>query len=99
MVSEINQAIRWLKKNSDLYQLNSERIVLMGGSAGAHLSLLAAYAPDQPEFQPTHGSGDTSVRGVIAFYPPVDLHEMFSKPLGRSEAAPRPVDKVANAMI
>jgi acetyl esterase/lipase len=99
MVSEVNQAILWLKKNSARFQLNPERIVLMGGSAGAHLSLLAAYAPGQPEFQPAQASGDTSVRGVIAFYPPVDLHEMFSKPLGRSEAAPHPVDKVANAMI
>jgi acetyl esterase/lipase len=70
MVTEVKQAILWLKENSPAHGVDPERVVLMGGSAGAHLALLAAYTPNPPAFQPTSDSGDTSVRGVVASYPP-----------------------------
>ena len=50
-----------------------ERIVLMGGSAGGHLALLAAYTPGHPALPPPQASADTSVRGVVAYYPPTDF--------------------------
>ena len=49
----------------------------MGGSAGAHLALLAAYTPGHLAFRPRNISGDESVRGVIAYYPPVDFYELY----------------------
>ncbi len=99
MVSEVNQAILWMKENSRLYQIDPERIVLIGGSAGAHLNLLAAYAPKQPEFQPPGESGDTSVRGVVAFYPAVDLRDMYAQTHRQYPQQPRPVDTIANALF
>ena len=76
MVMEVNQAVLWLKRKAPDYGVDPEKIVLMGGSAGAHLSLLAAYAPGEPAFQPPQMQGDTSVCAVVAFYPPVDLAEL-----------------------
>jgi acetyl esterase/lipase len=73
MVGEVFQAIYWLKENSSDYGVNPERIVLMGGSAGGQLALTAAYAPNHLAFIPSTDAGDTSVHGVIAFYPPVDF--------------------------
>jgi acetyl esterase/lipase len=73
MVVEVKQAILWLKENAADYGVDPERIVLMGGSAGAHLALLAAYTPNHPAFQPAPGARDTAVHGVVAFYPPVDF--------------------------
>jgi acetyl esterase/lipase len=73
MIAEVKEAILWLKDNGSRYGLDPERIVLMGGSAGAHLSLLAAYTPEHPSLPPLSGEGDVSVRGVVAFYPPTDL--------------------------
>jgi acetyl esterase/lipase len=99
MVSEVNQAIIWLKDNCQAYQINPERIVLIGGSAGAHLSLLAAYAPDQPEFQPPGKSGDTSVRGVVAYYPPADLRDTYAQTQNQITRPQRPIDNLANAMF
>jgi acetyl esterase/lipase len=47
---------------------------LGGASAGGHLSLLAAYAPDHPELTPDDvHEANLSVRGVIAEYGPADL--------------------------
>jgi acetyl esterase/lipase len=99
MVSEVKQAIRWLKENALAHGVDPERVVLMGGSAGAHLALLAAYTPDHPAFQPAPDAGDTSVRGVVAFYPPVDFVTM--PPPGGQDAASAPglLDRAAGAMI
>lgn len=43
-VIEIKKAIDFLKKNADKYNLDKDRIVLWGGSAGAHLAALASYS-------------------------------------------------------
>lgn len=79
MVTEIYQAILWMKKEGDVYGVKPERIVLMGGSAGAHLALTAAYVPNHPTFLPSADAGDTSVCGVVAFYPPVDMLAIHSE--------------------
>jgi acetyl esterase/lipase len=99
MVAEFNQAILWLKENSDTLRLNPERIIAMGGSAGGHLALLAAYAVDQPEFKPSSTNGDTSVRGVVAFYPPVDLLELYEQSKEQVKTQPTRVDHIAQGLI
>ena len=73
MVKDVKQAILWLKQHAGQYDLNPERIVLTGQSAGAHLSLLAAYTPNHPLFQPAEMAGDSSVRGVISYAGPPDM--------------------------
>jgi acetyl esterase/lipase len=77
MVGDVKRAILWLKDNAEGYGVRPDRIVLMGGSAGGHLALLAAYTPDHPQLQPDGSSGDTSVRAVVAFYPPPDLEQAY----------------------
>ena len=99
MVNEFNQAILWMKENGAAFGVNPERIVVMGGSAGGHIALLAAYTPNHPAFKPTPESGDTSVRGVVAFYPPIDLTAMQKLSDEQPDIAPRPIDKAANAML
>ena len=99
MVSEVNHAILWMKEYSRTVAINPDRIVLMGGSAGAHLSLLAAYAPGQPEFQPAGENNDTSVRGVVAFYPAADLRDTFAQTESQVSRTQRPIDKLANAIF
>ena len=95
MVAEVNRAVLWLKEHGTEYGARADRVVLMGGSAGGHLVLLAAYAPDQPAFRPEGVSGDTSVRGVVAFYPPVDLAAMQGESGGDSS---RQLDRVSRAV-
>jgi acetyl esterase/lipase len=99
MVVEVNQAILWLKENGPAYGVNPDRIVLMGGSAGAHLALLAAYTPGHPAFWPAGAAGDTSVRGVVAFYPPVDLLAMQEEGSVNPPSSPGLADRIAQAML
>ncbi len=74
MVGDAKRAIAWIKTNADSYEVNPEKIVLGGGSAGAHIALLAGYTPEHAEFTPEDARGaDLSVRGLVAYYAPTDL--------------------------
>jgi acetyl esterase/lipase len=73
MAADVKRAIAWMKANAAGYGVDPERIVLVGGSAGAQLALLVAYAPDCPEFQPADVDSDASVRAVVSYYGPPDL--------------------------
>jgi acetyl esterase/lipase len=76
MLFDVKRAINWMKTNALDYGIEANKVVLMGGSAGAHLALLAAYTPNDPQFQPKDIQGDTSVCGVVSYYGPTDLVEI-----------------------
>jgi acetyl esterase/lipase len=73
MVMDVKRAIIWLKANAARYEIDSERILLAGQSAGGHLSLLAAYTGNYLGLQPDGSRADTSVRAVISYYGPPDM--------------------------
>lgn len=72
MVAEVWQAVRWLEAYGPERGVDPVRIVLMGGSAGGHLALLAAYTPG------LFGEGNSPVAGAVAFYPPTDLEALYA---------------------
>lgn len=77
MVVDVKRAVIWLKQNAAVWGVNPHRVVLCGGSAGGHLALLAAFSPNDPALQPDGSTVDTSVRGVVAFYPPADFKDVY----------------------
>jgi acetyl esterase/lipase len=94
MMGDAKRAIAWMRANASRYDVNSARIVAGGGSAGGHLSLLAAYAPDHPELTPEDVKHvDLSVRAVFSIYGPVDMRaydKHAGATFGRGEPAPQP---------
>ena len=93
MVHETKLAVAWLKENAKALGMNAERIVLMGGSAGAHLALLAGYTAGVAELNPAAENADFSVRGVVAFYPPVDFRNLSGDMLTPSKFQPTPFQR------
>lgn len=74
MVGDAKRAIAWMKRNASRYDVGVERIVVGGGSAGAQLAMLAAYAPHDPRLTPEELQGlDLTVRGAVSIYGPSDL--------------------------
>ena len=53
MVHDVKHAVSWIKENADTYGIDPSRVVLCGGSAGGHLSLLSAYTGSHPLFTPS----------------------------------------------
>jgi len=74
MVADAERAVAWVQHHATDLQIRPDRVVLAGGSAGAHLALLAAYAPDDPALTPAElaGSGPR-VCGVVSLYGQADL--------------------------
>jgi acetyl esterase/lipase len=80
MVGDVKRAVAWMKANAERYGVNSEKIVLGGGSAGAHLALLGGYTPVHPELTPDDlKSADLSVCGIVSYYGPIDLVEGYHR--------------------
>ncbi len=78
MIGDVKRAVAWMKANADRYQVDPERIVLGGASAGGHLALLATYTPDHPSLNPPDvQESDLSVRAVVSYYGPTDLRACY----------------------
>ena len=72
-VVDVKRAIAWVKENIARYGGDPEFIAVTGGSAGGHLSALAAVTPGAPEFQPGFEDADTRVQAAVPFYGVYDL--------------------------
>jgi acetyl esterase/lipase len=57
-----------VRAHAEEYGADPDFIVLVGNSAGAHLSALAALTPNDPEYQPGFEDADTHVSGCCGFY-------------------------------
>lgn len=77
MVADALRAVAWVRAHAIELDVDPDRIVLAGGSAGGHLALLAAYAHDDPVLTPAELRGaDLRVRGVASLYGQVSLEAM-----------------------
>lgn len=74
-IQDVRCAIKWIRANANKYFIDPEKIVVIGGSAGGHLSLMAGYAANDPYFDGDceYDSVDSRVQAVVNLYGPVDL--------------------------
>ncbi len=81
-IEDITDAVQWFFRNGEKYGYDPDRIALIGGSAGAHLALLAAY-----EWKKSGISADTAnvrlaphrIKAVVDIYGPIDLTTEYAK--------------------
>jgi acetyl esterase/lipase len=67
-IVDVKRALAWAKEHIAEYGGDPDWIAITGGSAGGHLSALAALTANDPQFQPGFESADTSVRAAVPFY-------------------------------
>jgi acetyl esterase/lipase len=91
MVEDIRAAVRYMKINAKLYGIDSDKIVLMGGSAGGHAVLLAAYSGNRFDNKSDRTDISAGVAGVIDLYGPSDISKLeFDKNISETEKALSP---------
>lgn len=75
---DIKAAIRWLRANAAKYNLDANRIAMMGDSSGGWTTAMAALTGDVPELEGTVGTTGVSsrVQAAVAFYPPTNFLTM-----------------------
>jgi len=82
ILHDYTDALAYIRENGKMLKLNTNKMALMGLSAGGHLALLyAAYYTyktsvdiDVPAVKKLEG-----IQGVVAFYAPSDLKDVFEK--------------------
>lgn len=78
MLIDIHSAIRYLRIHANDYGIDPKKIVLMGGSAGAHIALQAAYAPNDFNAPTDNLNIPVDVCGVIDLYGIVDVSKIIN---------------------
>ena len=72
-IQDTRCAMAWVKAHAAQYNLDPNRVILYGGSAGGHLALIGAYAP--ASFNPPGCTDQPHVAAVLDFYGPTNLAE------------------------
>jgi acetyl esterase/lipase len=89
-IVDVKRALAWVKEHIAEYGGDPDWVAITGGSAGGHLSSLAALTANDPQFQPGFESADTSVRAAVPFYGLYDfngedsaIHPLMAPILGK----------------
>ena len=82
---DVKCAIGWVKQHATTpdWNVDPTKLTLLGRSAGGHLALMAAYAPQDPELPASCDATDTSVESVISLYAPTDLSWGYKYPASK----------------
>ncbi|MGB3208458.1 MAG: alpha/beta hydrolase [Crinalium sp.] len=75
-LEDVQTALTFIRNHAKEYEVDSERIALLGRSAGGHLAMLAAYQKDA-----------APIKAVVSYYSPVDLVRGYADP-----PFPNPID-------
>jgi acetyl esterase/lipase len=67
-LEDVQSALAFVRDRTREYEIDGDRIALLGWSAGAHLALLAGFQAKQP------------VQAIVDYYGPVDLAAGYSDP-------------------
>lgn len=67
-IIDVKRAIAWIREHIEEYGGDPDYIAITGGSAGGHLTALAAVTPSDPAYQPGFEDADTSVTVAVPHY-------------------------------
>ena len=83
-IIDVKKAIAWIRENIAEYGGDPNFIAVTGGSAGGHLSSLAALTPNKPDWQPGFEDADTSLQAAVPFYGVYDFLDRYDIRKGMS---------------
>jgi acetyl esterase/lipase len=83
-IHDVKACLRWMRDNSEKLGIDPQKICVEGNSAGAHLALMVAGTPNEPEFEGDggHPGVPTDVAACVAIYGPSLLYAK-NQPLAR----------------
>jgi acetyl esterase/lipase len=92
-VSDVRAAIHYIRANADTYNIDPDRLGLIGDSAGAHLASLVSLTDQLPgETEPAAGSGN--VKAAALFYGVYDMAAQW-----RHDQLARPTDQITQTFL
>jgi acetyl esterase/lipase len=81
-VEDVRRAVRFVRLRAKSYQVDPERLAVMGASAGGHLALMLGTTADEgdPKTADEVLRQSSRVATVVALYPPTDLRGWTTDP-------------------
>ncbi|MEH6656351.1 pectinesterase family protein [Leeuwenhoekiella marinoflava] len=64
-VLDLKDAIRWMRKNAELLNLDVNRIASLGGSAGAQLAMQVGVTPDSEVYNEKNEKYSTAIQAIV----------------------------------
>src|SRR5579864_239362 len=80
-VTDVLDATHWFEENAKKYNVDTKRIVVTGGSAGGHLSLMVGMTPKSAKLGPA-----AKIAAVVNFYGITDVGDQLGGPNMRDYA-------------
>src|SRR5204863_4963388 len=89
-IFDVKAAVRWLKANAAVYQIDPDRIGVTGDSAGGHLAQFLGVTADVRQFEGDEGNyaQSTRVACVVNRYGPSDFTKSYGKSVDAAEVLP-----------
>ncbi len=74
-ISDLHRSVRYIRHRAADFKIDPERIGIMGGSAGGHLSLMQGFAGSagQPDAKDPVERQSSRVQAIACFFPPTDF--------------------------
>jgi len=79
-IEDCKAAVRWLRAHATQYNIDRDRVIAWGDSAGGHLAALLGTAGDAAEWEPGPPAESSRVQGVIDWYGRADLTRVCTDP-------------------
>jgi acetyl esterase/lipase len=78
-VEDSKAAVRWLRANAEKYRVRSDRIGVVGFSAGGHLAAMLGVTGKEDGFEGQGGNPEQSsrVQAVVSFFGPTDFSARY----------------------
>ena len=75
-VIDVKRTIAWVREHAEELNVDPSFVAIAGGSAGGHLTAVAALTPDRRDLQPGFEDTDTSVQAAIPIYGVYDFRRL-----------------------
>lgn len=86
---DVKAAVRFLKINADMYGYDKNKVWLMGDSSGGHTAMMAGLTAGLAQFEEEiYSEADSTVKGIIDFYGPVNISKMNDEPSSQNHIEP-----------
>jgi acetyl esterase/lipase len=76
-VGDVKCALGWIVAHAARYNIDPDRISILGNSAGGNLAMLAANSAGNPALPPSCDVPAVRIRSVVNFYGPADLADLY----------------------
>ncbi|MHA6279686.1 pectinesterase family protein [Salinimicrobium sp. CAU 1759] len=90
-VIDLKDAVKWMKQSADQYRIDTEKIAVLGASAGAQLATLVGVTPNSEKYNSSTFSDEVqaivNIDGIVSFiHPDAEEGWMAATWLGGSKA-------------